>query len=67
MRRQYYRREIARAEASDVNTLAGGALGKFVWISLLICLTGFGLWWLRFQRYVDAILRASTRGVEKPR
>jgi hypothetical protein len=59
LRRAYFRREAARAEDESTLKLASGMIGRTISISLIISLTGFISWWIKVQRYEDAILRGT--------
>jgi hypothetical protein len=65
MRRWYFRREAADAEGAQLIKLAGGFIGRGIWIGLVTSGIGFGLWYRCVQRYDDRILRATAAKVER--
>jgi hypothetical protein len=56
-RRAYYRKEAAAADARGIVQLAGGAGGYVFWFSIFAAAGGFWLWYVKVQRFEDAILR----------
>ena len=65
LRKAYYRRAYAVADAQGVVKLAGGQAGWVIAVSLFVAGLGFVGWWRRVQRFEDIALRLNAEKLQR--